>query len=96
MAGLKGKGKFSRREVSFGNCTYDLEEGAKEESGSGVVTVLSTKVLPPYPEKRTGYLLELEDGTLLGCELVDDLDSHRKGPGPTRRYKVRCWPKRPE
>ena len=94
MSELKGKGKFSRGDVSFGDCAYDLEEGAKEQSGNGVVTILSTKLLPPYAEKKLGYLLELDDGTRLGCELLNDLDSHRKGPGPTRRYEVRCWPKR--
>lgn len=93
MAGLKGKGQFSRGELAFGECAYDLEEGVKEGSGNGVITLLSTKVMPPYPEKKLGYLLLLEDGTRLGCELLNDLDSHRKGPGPTRRYEVRCWPK---
>ena len=93
MAGLKGKGRFSRRDVSFGSCTYGLEAQAKAESGNGVVTLLSTKILPPYPDTRIGYLLELDDGARLGCELLEDLDAHRKGPGPTRRYRVRCWPK---
>lgn len=93
MAGVEGKGKFSRGDLSFGDCAYALDEGVKEQSGNGVITLLSTKVMPPYPEKTLGYLLVLEDGTRLGCELLDDLDSKRKGPGPTRRYKVRCWPK---
>lgn len=96
MAGLQGKGQFSRGDVSFGGCSYDLEEQVKEEAGNGVITLLSTKVMPPYPQKTLGYLLELDDGTRLGCELLDDLDKQRKGPGPTRRYRVRCWPKRPD
>jgi hypothetical protein len=93
MAGVEGKGKFSRGDVSFGDCAYALDDGAREQSANGVVTILNTKLLPPFAEKKLGYLLVLDDGTRLGCELLEDLDSHRKGPGPTRRFKVRCWPK---
>ncbi len=93
MADLQGKGRFSRRDVSFGDCNYILDAEAATSSGMGTVTLLSTAILPQFPEKKTGYLLELADGTRLGCELLDDLDKKFKHRTPTRRYSVRAWPK---
>ena len=88
MTHLEGKGQLLRRKVSFGPCKYSLPESVKQTAGRGIVTLLKPEFLPP-PECPKGYVLELDDGTTLECELWEDLG--QTVGGSIHSYAVRCW-----
>ena len=87
MATLEGRGSFLLDSGNrLGDCEYRLVETSEGVAWRGTITFLS---LEWTPRLGGGFLLELDNGKRLRCELWKLKDP--KYIGRPHSYEARCW-----